>query len=66
VPKTFRRGFDSLVLLVSWEVWKERNKRTFDNISKTSVQLLSQIHDEGDSWIAASFRSLAPLFAAAA
>jgi hypothetical protein len=25
------RGFDSLVLLVSWEVWKERNARIFRN-----------------------------------
>lgn len=35
ILETFRRGFDSLVLLVAWEVWKERNRDTFDNIRKT-------------------------------
>jgi hypothetical protein len=66
VPNAFRRGFDSLVLLVSWEVWKERNRRTFNGNSRTPAHLLALIRDEGDSWIASGFRSLAPLFAAAA
>jgi len=26
IPKHFRRSFDSLVLLVSWMVWKEWNR----------------------------------------
>jgi hypothetical protein len=30
LPKALRRSFDSLVLLVSWCLWKERNCRTFD------------------------------------
>jgi hypothetical protein len=64
VPEHHRRGFDSLVLLVSWEVWKERNRRTFDGHSKTPTQLLGVIRDDGDSWIAAGFRGLAQLFAA--
>lgn len=59
VPEHHRRGFDSLVLLVSWEVWKERNRRTFDGHSMTPTQLLGVIRDEGDSWIAAGFRGLA-------
>ena len=66
VPEIFRRGFDSLVLLVSLEVWKEHNRRTFDNNTKTPAQVLALIREEADSWIAAGFRSLAPLFAAAA
>jgi hypothetical protein len=64
VPGSFRRGFDSLMLLISWEIWKERNRRTFDNIFRTPIQLLPFIRDEGNSWIMAGFRSLAPLFAA--
>jgi hypothetical protein len=59
VPEHHRRGFDSLVLLVSWEVWKERNRRTFDGHSMTPTHLLGVIRDEGDSWIAAGFRGLA-------
>ena len=30
LPKVDRCGFDSLVILVSWLLWKERNDRTFD------------------------------------
>jgi hypothetical protein len=66
VPESFRRGFDSLVLLVTWEVWKERNRRTFNNNSKTPAQVLALIGEEGDSRIADGFRSLALLFAVAA
>jgi hypothetical protein len=54
------------VLLVSWEIWKERNRRTFDGNSRTPTDLLALIHDEGDSRIAAGFRSLTPLFATVA
>lgn len=63
VPESLRRGFDSLVLLVSWETWKERNRCTFDNATKSPSQVLALIRDEGESWIAAGFRSLAPLLA---
>jgi len=64
VPESSRRGFDSL--LVSWELWKERNRRTIDNNDRTPTQVLALIRDEVDSWIAAGYRSLALLFAAAA
>jgi len=30
LPKVDRRGFDSLVILISWLLWKERNNRTVD------------------------------------
>jgi hypothetical protein len=29
-----RRGFDSLVVLVSWRLWRQRNARCFNNIQK--------------------------------
>ena len=66
VPESFRHGFDSLVFFVSWDVWKERNRRTFDSNSKTPAQVLALIHEEGDSWIAVGFQSLVSLFAVAA
>lgn len=59
-------GIDSLVLLVSWELWNERNRRTFDNSGRMPTQVLALIRDEVDSWITAGYRSLAPLFAAVA
>ena len=62
-PQTFRRGFDSLVLLVSWVIWKERNRWTFDRDARTTAQVLSVIHEEADACIAAGFRSLSSLLA---
>jgi len=32
--KVLRRGFDSLFFLVGWNVWKERNGRTFDRAGR--------------------------------
>jgi hypothetical protein len=61
IPKPFKRTFDSLVLLVSWKVWKEHNRRTFDNNTRTPSQLCALILKEADTWIAAGFRSLALL-----
>ena len=62
VPSSRRGGFDSLVLLISWEVWKERNRRTFDGNCLSLSQLLQRIKDEGEEWIGAGFSKLATLF----
>ncbi|KAG0512540.1 hypothetical protein BDA96_10G022900 [Sorghum bicolor] len=59
LPQQPRRGFDSLVVLVSWTLWKERNARTFDNISSTPTQTLAKVKEEANAWLAAGFRGLA-------
>jgi len=64
VPEILKRGFDSLILLVCWVVWKEGNRRTFDNDARSPAQVFAIICEEADSWIAAGYRSLAALFAA--
>jgi hypothetical protein len=61
VPKAARKEFDSAVLLTSWNLWKERNRRTFDRVSRTPQELLRLIVDEAHSWIAAGFTSLLPV-----
>jgi hypothetical protein len=60
-PHALQQSFDSLVLLVSWIFWKERNRRTFDRKSRSTTELLQAIFDEADAWIAAGFRDLALL-----
>ena len=60
----FWRGFDSLVLLISWIIWKERNRRTFDRLVRTTTQVLDIIREEADACVAAGFRALASLLAA--
>jgi hypothetical protein len=44
-----RKGFDTLVILVWWLIWKERNTRVFDvgHVAKQLMQLLQGIRDEG-------------------
>jgi hypothetical protein len=49
LPQALRRSFDSLVLLVTWCLWKERNCHTFDNRSMTPPELLVSILEEADS-----------------
>jgi len=53
-----RKPFDSIVLLVTWEIWKERNRRTFDGASRPCSLLLTRIREEMESWVAAGYRLL--------
>jgi hypothetical protein len=47
-----RRGFDALVILVSWILWRQRNARCFQNVNKQySVQgLIEQILKDWRQW----------------
>jgi hypothetical protein len=47
-----RRGFDSLVILIGWRLWKQRNARFFQNTRKQfDVQgLVNQILQEWKQW----------------
>jgi hypothetical protein len=61
LPKDLRHGFDSLVLLTSWMLWKKRNARTFNRIISTPAELGAAIRLEADLWIAAGCKRLAVL-----
>jgi hypothetical protein len=39
VPKAQRKGFDSMVVLACWGLWKERNRRVFNNAMAQAAQL---------------------------
>jgi hypothetical protein len=43
--------------------WKERDRRTFDRITKTPSQLIALVLEEADGWITAGFNCLASLTA---
>jgi hypothetical protein len=65
IPKHLRRGFDALFLLVSWMIWKERNSRIFEWSATMPAWLPPKIFELGNAWIAAGFKRIAPLIAAA-
>jgi hypothetical protein len=60
-PRASRKGFDSLVMLVCWSLWKERNAKTFKNEASSARDLSSQIMQEAALWVQAEFASLLSL-----
>jgi len=44
-----RSGLRSLILLVVWELWKERNARTFERREQSATTLLLKIKEGGGS-----------------
>lgn len=48
-----RAGCDSLFALISWEIWKERNARSFRDSAATMTELLQVIKAIADRWIEA-------------
>ncbi|TVU14720.1 hypothetical protein EJB05_38210, partial [Eragrostis curvula] len=58
VIKDKHPGFDTLVILVAWRLWKERNKRVFDFQALQPVALAQEIIDEASLWSLARFTKL--------
>jgi nuclear pore complex protein Nup210 len=52
VQKSDRRRFDSLVILVAWTLWKQRNARVFGNvrIQLNTVQIIDSVREEFRLW----------------
>jgi hypothetical protein len=46
--------FNTLVMLTSWSIWHERNRRVFRNEHKSMQQIISQIKTEAIQWALAS------------
>jgi hypothetical protein len=49
------KRFDSLVILVWWSLWRERNDQVFNNGSPRAVSLVSCIRSSLQMWVAAGF-----------
>jgi len=52
------KALRSLLLLVNWEIWKERNARIFDRCESSTIALLTKIKQEAWAWGIAGARHL--------
>jgi hypothetical protein len=62
VPKEFKKGMNSLIILVSWELWKHRKRCVFDGMRPDLVVALQDIASEGVLWCSAGDKGLQQLF----
>jgi hypothetical protein len=47
ITEGLRRGFDSLTLLVTWTLWKERNLRAFGRGSRQPTFICDEVVSQG-------------------
>jgi len=50
VPLSIKGALKSLIKLVIWEIWRERNNRIFRKVGRSMSQILSDIQDEAKTW----------------
>ncbi|KAF8648813.1 hypothetical protein HU200_064513 [Digitaria exilis] len=54
-------GTRTLIILIVWTIWRERNNRIFRGISTTAARLFDGLRDEAGLWMAAGAKGLASL-----
>ncbi|KAF8650784.1 hypothetical protein HU200_063688 [Digitaria exilis] len=60
LQKESRKAFDSMVELVTWSIWLERNARTFNRQEQTAMLLVEHIMEEANIWTQARYTALVP------
>jgi hypothetical protein len=58
---TRRKDLDSVTLLVSWEIWNERNGRVFKNKQALHAIILENIKRESKLWVLAGVKRMGNL-----
>ena len=53
-----RKALATLVMVVAWKVWNERNARVFRNKSITTTMLVKKIKDDAAMWCFAGTKAL--------
>ncbi|WVZ97154.1 hypothetical protein U9M48_042709 [Paspalum notatum var. saurae] len=62
VPRHSRKGFNSLVVLVAWWIWKHKNMCVFKGASPSLDNILSNVKDEARLWCMAGAKGLRSLW----
>jgi hypothetical protein len=60
-PTSSPKGIQTAIILISWEIWKERNERVFNNKSSLPSEIMLRIREEGKDYIVAGAKGLAVL-----
>jgi hypothetical protein len=60
-PSTCPKGLQPTVILIGWELRKERNATVFNNKASTPLALMQKIKDEGRNWIIVGAKHLAEI-----
>jgi hypothetical protein len=61
MPRQIREGFNSLVFLILWSLWKHRNVCVFDNLSPAVTGIIIDIRREVTLWCMAGAKGLSSL-----
>ncbi|WVZ79231.1 hypothetical protein U9M48_026835 [Paspalum notatum var. saurae] len=61
-PRLFRKGFNSLVILVAWCIWKHRNGCVFEGASPNVDSVLRAVVEEANLWCMAGAKGLRSLW----
>jgi ABC-type histidine transport system ATPase subunit len=46
VAKPMKRQFNGLVIYTIWNIWKERNRRIFNNTLESPMQVASKVRED--------------------
>lgn len=55
---TLKEGMRSLIMLTTWEIWRERNSRVFRKVGRQVQRIVESIIDEANTWAHAGNKGL--------
>lgn len=53
IPKPTKKNFDTILILLHWRIWKERNVRIFDNVISSADRVRDLVIQDIGTWRAA-------------
>lgn len=62
VPYALRKGINSLVMLVAWWLWKQRNNCVFEGDAPSGNQIIQNIKDDAQRWCLAGAKDLGTIW----